>query len=133
MEILGALDAVFDEEYLDIDRQIDAPARSRTSVYNVPGYRPVHSELAHTPVAVTGAIPADLEVYLRNSANVQFDEECAAARVQRRRHDPSGPDPGRLGDIRQRVRAHAALRGRARPAGRYTRSSPICRRAAWQG
>ena len=76
MEILGALDAVFDEEYLDIDRQIDAPARNRTSVYNVPGYRPVHSELAHTPVAVTGAIPADLEgVYLRNSANVQFDEE----------------------------------------------------------
>lgn len=46
-------------------------------MYNVPGYRPVRTELAHAPVRVTGELSADLEgACLRNGTNSQFDNGC---------------------------------------------------------
>jgi carotenoid cleavage dioxygenase-like enzyme len=58
----------------EIARQFDVAAHNRNSAYNVPGYKPVHSELSHERATVSGKMPADLEgVYLRNGTNLQFD------------------------------------------------------------
>lgn len=67
-----------EEEERRIDADMDLEPRNAKSVYNVAGYKPVHNELRHAPVRVTGALPADLRgTYLRNGANVQFDDSKA--------------------------------------------------------
>ena len=65
---------IFDKELERIDKAIDAKNFNKTSVYNVPGYKPVRRELKHAPVRISGTVPDDLDgVYLRNGTNVQFD------------------------------------------------------------
>jgi carotenoid cleavage dioxygenase-like enzyme len=65
---------LFGEEDRRIDAELNAERFNSKSVYNVPGYQPVRTELSRAPVRVTGKLPADLEgVYLRNGTNVQFD------------------------------------------------------------
>jgi len=51
----------------------DAENHNKISLYNCPGFRPVHKELSHAPVQVMGTLPKDLTgVYLRNGTNIQF-------------------------------------------------------------
>lgn len=62
----------------DDDRRVyellDVENYNLKSVYNYPGYKPVHKELSHAPVKITGTLPKDLEgVYLRNGTNFQFN------------------------------------------------------------
>jgi carotenoid cleavage dioxygenase-like enzyme len=65
---------LFDEEESRLDAAIDVDTSNKTSVYNVPGYKPVHVELTHVLARVTGELPEDLDgVYLRNGTNVQFE------------------------------------------------------------
>ena len=65
---------LFDEEDSRLDAAIDVDTFNKSSVYNVPGYKPVHVELTHTVARVTGELPSDLDgVYLRNGTNVQFE------------------------------------------------------------
>jgi carotenoid cleavage dioxygenase-like enzyme len=65
---------LFDEEDSRLDAAIDVDTFNKTSVYNVPGYKPVHVELTHVAARVTGKLPEDLGgVYLRNGTNVQFE------------------------------------------------------------
>ena len=72
------MDDLFGPEFRLVDEELDAAAHNRTSPYDVPGFRPVHTELSHAPVAVSGHLPADLDgAYLRNGANVQFDNSHA--------------------------------------------------------
>ncbi|KAH7142087.1 carotenoid cleavage dioxygenase [Dactylonectria macrodidyma] len=53
---------------------LDVEKFNRQTVYNVPGYKPVHKELSHAPVKVTGTLPQGFEgVYLRNGTNIQFN------------------------------------------------------------
>jgi len=57
-----------------IERELDVENFNQRSVYNVPGYQPVKTELRHAPVSVSGTLPPELNgVYLRNGSNVQFD------------------------------------------------------------
>lgn len=66
--------SLFGDEDRRIDTALDVENYNRNSAYNVPGYRPVRTELTHAPVSVTGALPADLEgVYLRNGTNGYFE------------------------------------------------------------
>jgi carotenoid cleavage dioxygenase len=74
MTTLSSAEPLFGEPDRRIDAALDVENFNKKSVYNVPGYRPVRTELTHAPVRVTGTLPADLEgVYLRNGTNVQFD------------------------------------------------------------
>ncbi len=58
---------------LRMDPAIDA--YNRDSAYGLPGFDPVHSELDRVELAVSGALPDDLDgVYLRNGTNRQFTE-----------------------------------------------------------
>jgi carotenoid cleavage dioxygenase-like enzyme len=64
----------FEAEEQRIELALDLDSYDANSIYNVPGYKPVSSELTCAPVRVSGRLPADLEgVYLRNGTNVQFD------------------------------------------------------------
>jgi len=74
----ATIDALFGPEDEQLEQALDLENFNRQSVYNVPGYRPVFSELRNVPVRVSGQIPADLRgVYLRNGANVQFAKQRA--------------------------------------------------------
>jgi carotenoid cleavage dioxygenase len=74
MTITGPPEPLFDDAYRRIDEALDVENYNEKSIYNVPGYKPVRTELTHAPVEVTGELPADLDgVYLRNGTNVQFD------------------------------------------------------------
>jgi carotenoid cleavage dioxygenase len=62
------------EEEGQINDALEEIRRNRRSPYDVSGYLPVRQELTHSPVRITGELPADLEgVYLRNGTNYQFD------------------------------------------------------------
>jgi carotenoid cleavage dioxygenase len=70
----GRSSSIFGAEDDRIDAELDVANFNKNSVYNVPGYQPVRTEVTHAPVQVTGDLPADLDgVYLRNGTNVQFD------------------------------------------------------------
>ncbi len=63
------------QEEQRIDAEMDLEAHNAKSVYNVAGYRPVRRELSHSPVRISGTLPADLDgAYLRNGTNTQFDD-----------------------------------------------------------
>ena len=65
--------AIEDKE-ASVARRLDAESYNRKSVYNFFGFKPVHTELSHAPVGITGTLPRDLVgVYLRNGTNPQFD------------------------------------------------------------
>ena len=56
-------------------RALDVENYNRDSPYNHIGFKPVHNECRGEALAVTGAIPADLQgVFLRNGTNLQFDD-----------------------------------------------------------
>ena len=74
MNVATPSEPLFGEDDRRIGAILDAELFNSKSVYNVPGYKPVRTELSHAPVRVTGTLPADLTgVYLRNGTNVQFD------------------------------------------------------------
>lgn len=65
--------SAFDDRDSRIEQALDIEGYNRRSVYNVPGYKPVRTELSQVPVRVSGRVPDDLEgVYLRNGTNPQF-------------------------------------------------------------
>ncbi|KAF2187918.1 carotenoid cleavage dioxygenase [Zopfia rhizophila CBS 207.26] len=62
-----------DEYDFRVFKLLDAANHNRVSLYTVPGQMPVHNELSHIEVQVSGTLPDDLEgVYLRNGTNIQF-------------------------------------------------------------
>ncbi|KAH7071531.1 carotenoid cleavage dioxygenase [Paraphoma chrysanthemicola] len=64
---------LLDEEDVRAATLLNAQEHNRTSVYNVAGYQPIHEELSHIPVEISGTLPLDLEgTYLRNGTNIQF-------------------------------------------------------------
>ncbi|KAH6986928.1 carotenoid cleavage dioxygenase [Ilyonectria destructans] len=64
----------FDSDDRRVYKLLDTENYNKGSVYNYPGYVPVHKELSHAPVEITGTLPKDLEgVYLRNGTNIQFN------------------------------------------------------------
>lgn len=64
---------LFDAEDEAIERALDVDGYNEHTHYRHPGYRPVHRELSHVPLQVTGRLPRDLlGVYLRNGTNTQF-------------------------------------------------------------
>jgi carotenoid cleavage dioxygenase len=66
--------SMFDETDARLRKLLDPETYNAESIYNVPGFKPVHEEISHGPVTITGALPADLEgVYVRNGTNPQFD------------------------------------------------------------
>jgi carotenoid cleavage dioxygenase len=66
--------AIFGEDDDRIDRLLDAASYNRKSLYNFFGFKPVHTEVSHEPVTISGALPDDLVgAYLRNGVNPQFD------------------------------------------------------------
>jgi carotenoid cleavage dioxygenase len=77
-DVLMPSEPMFTEDDERIERDLDVENYNRRSVYNVPGYKPVGSELRHAAVTIAGRLPADLEgVYLRNGTNVQFERTHA--------------------------------------------------------
>lgn len=62
-----------DQEDIEVFKLLNAEGNNQTSVYNYPGYKPIHLELSQIEVEISGTLPSDLEgVYLRNGTNIQF-------------------------------------------------------------